>query len=43
MAFMKNDRPLYFKAAQDAVHLEQSGQYHEAARMVTGKSTGAQS
>ncbi|WP_334469989.1 ANR family transcriptional regulator [Arsenophonus sp. PmNCSU2021_1] len=32
MAFRKNDSPLYFKAAQDAVHLEQSGQYHEAAR-----------
>ncbi len=26
MAFRKNDSPLYFKAAQDAVHLEQSGQ-----------------
>ncbi|MFS1539543.1 MAG: ANR family transcriptional regulator [Candidatus Phlomobacter fragariae] len=32
MAFKKNDSPLYFKAAQDAVHLEQSGQYREAAR-----------
>ncbi|SPP31702.1 hypothetical protein ARAF_0844 [Arsenophonus endosymbiont of Aleurodicus floccissimus] len=32
MAFRKNDSPLYFKVAHDAVHLEQSGQYHEPAR-----------
>nr|WP_282553319.1 ANR family transcriptional regulator [Providencia sneebia] len=31
MAFINNDSPLYFRAARDAIRLEQAGKYFEAA------------
>ena len=32
MTFINNDSPLYFRAARDAVRLEQAEKYFEAAR-----------
>ena len=32
MTFKNNDSPLYFRAARDAIRLEQAGKYFEAAR-----------
>ncbi len=32
MAFKHNDSPLYFRAARDAVRLEQAGKYWEASK-----------
>ncbi|HHR6066196.1 TPA: ANR family transcriptional regulator [Providencia alcalifaciens] len=31
MTFINNDSPLYFRAARDAIRLEQAGKYFEAA------------
>ncbi len=32
MTFKNNDSPLYFRAARDAIRLEQAGKYFEAAK-----------
>ncbi|ETS99833.1 ANR family transcriptional regulator [Providencia sp. PROV188] len=32
MTFLNNDNPLYFRAARDAVRLEQAEKYFEASR-----------
>ncbi|HHR6131905.1 TPA: ANR family transcriptional regulator [Providencia alcalifaciens] len=32
MTFINNDSPLYFRAARDAIRLEQAGKYFEASR-----------
>lgn len=32
MTFINNDSPLYFRAARDAVRLEQAGKYWEASK-----------